>query len=251
MQVKELLERKYLQYNSAEFILTDPISIPHLFSQKEDREISGFIAATLAWGQRITIINNSLKIIDQMGESPFDFIMSFRERDLQSFEGFVHRTFNYTDLCTFFWALKNLYQLQGGMENIFVDGLKKGDMGTAIAHFRDVFFQIPHPKRTEKHLSNPLRGASAKRLNMFLRWMIRNDNRCVDFGVWQKISPSQLICPLDIHSGRVARKLGLLLRKQNDWKAAIELTNNLKLLDQKDPVKYDFALFGLGVFEKF
>jgi len=251
MEVKELLEKKYRQYNNPEFIATDPISIPHLFSQKEDREISGFLAATLAWGQRVTIINSSRKLMDKMGESPFDFVMSFRERDLQPFEGFVHRTFNFTDLCSFFWALKNLYQVHGGMENVFVEGLKKGDMGDAISYFRDVFFQIPHPQRTEKHVSNPLGGASAKRINMFLRWMIRNDNSGVDFGIWKRISPRQLICPLDVHSGRVARKLGLLSRKQDDWKAAVELTNTLLVLDRSDPVKYDFALFGLGVFEKF
>jgi uncharacterized protein (TIGR02757 family) len=251
MEVKELLERKFIQYNSPEFIETDPIRIPHLFSRNEDREISGFIAATLAWGQRVTIINNSRKLMDKMGSSPFDFVMSFKEKDLQNFYGFVHRTFNFADLCVFFWALKNLYQVHGGMENIFVEGLKKSDMGNAIAHFRNVFFQIPHPHRTEKHVSNPLSGASAKRINMFLRWMIRKDNAGVDFGIWQRISPGELICPLDVHSGRVARKLGLLSRKQNDWKAAIELTSNLKLLDENDPVKYDFALFGLGVFEKF
>lgn len=251
MEVKELLERKYIQYNSPEFIETDPIRIPHLFSRNEDREISGFIAATLAWGQRVTIINNSRKLMDKMGPSPFDFVMSFKEKDLQNFYGFVHRTFNFTDLCVFFWALKNLYQVHGGMENIFVEGLKKGDMGSGIAHFRNVFFQIPHPQRTEKHVSNPLSGASAKRINMFLRWMIRKDNAGVDFGIWQRISPRELICPLDVHSGRVARKLGLLSRKQNDWKAATELTSNLKLFDESDPVKYDFALFGLGVFEKF
>ncbi len=249
--LKNFLDEKVLQYNSPAFIATDPISIPHLFSRKEDREISGFLAATIAWGQRKSIVNNARRLMLLMDDAPLDFVMHFRERDLLRFEGFVHRTFNFTDLSAFLYSLKNIYQHYGGMETVFAKGLAKGGMEMAIAGFREVFFEIPHPIRTRKHVSNPLAGSSAKRLNMFLRWMIRQDSKGVDFGIWPSISPSQLICPLDVHSGRVARKLGLLARKQDDWKAASELTSQLRLLDPHDPVKYDFALFGLGVFEKF
>jgi uncharacterized protein (TIGR02757 family) len=251
MEIKTLLDKKYLQYNQPDFIIKDPISIPHRYDRKEDIEISGFMAATIAWGQRISIVNNANRLMDLIEISPYDFVMNFKEADLGRFDGFVHRTFNYTDLSTFFYALKNIYQEYNGMEAVFVDGLKKGGMDQAISHFRDVFFSIPHPIRSRKHVSNPLKGASAKRINMFLRWLVRSDEAGVDFGIWKNIYPSQLICPLDIHSGRVARKLGLLNRKQDDWMAAEELTSNLRLLDPVDPVKYDFALFGLGVFEKF
>lgn len=249
--IKNLLDKKYLLYNSPRFIATDPISIPHRFASKYDREIAGFLAATIAWGQRKTIVTNAGKLMDGMNNTPYDFIMNFREADLKQFEGFVHRTFNYFDLTVFLYALKNVYQEYGDMENVFREGLKKGDMGDAIGFFRDVFFEIPHPSRTRKHVSNPLAGASAKRLNMYLRWMIRKDDKGVDFGIWDSIHPKDLICPLDVHSGNVARKLGLLSRKQNDWKAAEQLTQNLRIFDPLDPVKYDFALFGLGVFEKF
>ena len=249
--IKKLLDQKYLQYNSPQFIDSDPICIPHRFTAKYDREIAGFLAATIAWGQRKTIVTNAEKLMDGMNNAPYDFIMNFREADLKQFEGFVHRTFNYTDLTAFLFALKNIYQEYGNMENIFHLGLKKGDMGDAIGFFREVFFGIPHPSRARKHVSNPLAGSSAKRLNMYLRWMIRKDDKGVDFGIWETIDTAELICPLDVHSGNVARKLGLLTRKQNDWKAAEELTKNLRVFDPMDPVKYDFALFGLGVFEKF
>jgi uncharacterized protein (TIGR02757 family) len=251
MSIPVLLEQKFTQYNQPSFISTDPISIPHRFTLKEDIEISGFLAATIAWGQRKTILTNAGRLMDCMGNAPFDFIMNFREADLRRFEGFVHRTFNYTDLTAFLYALKNIYQEYGGMEAIFYEGLKKGDMGKAISYFREVFFSIPHYSRTRKHISDPLSGAAAKRINMYLRWLVRKDDAGVDFGLWKTISPCQLICPLDVHSGRVARKLGLLTRKQDDWRAAEELTTNLRRLDVEDPVKYDFALFGLGVFEKF
>lgn len=251
MNIKQLLDQKYLQYNQPDFIASDPVSIPHRYQQKEDIEISGFLAATIAWGQRKTIVDNASRLMHLMGSSPFDFILHFKETDLRNFEGFVHRTFNYTDLCTFLYALKNIYQEHGGMEAVFAKGFDRGGMDHAIAHFRDVFFSIPHQARSRKHVSNPLAGASAKRINMFLRWLVRDDNAGVDFGIWKSIKAHQLICPLDVHSGRVARKLGLLIRKQDDWKAAEELTACLRGFDAKDPVKYDFALFGLGVFEKF
>jgi uncharacterized protein (TIGR02757 family) len=251
MNLKEFLDQKYLQYNQPGFIESDPICIPHAFSAKEDIEIAGFFAATLAWGQRKTIISNASRIIRGMDYAPFDFILNFRESDLESLRGFVHRTFNFTDLTVFFYALKCIYQQYNGIENVFADGLKKGAMDEAIAHFRDVFFSVPHQQRSRKHVSNPLSGASAKRINMYLRWMVRKDIKGVDFGIWNSINPAELICPLDVHSGRVARKLGLLSRKQDDWKAAMELTTQLRMLDPFDPVKYDFALFGLGVFEKY
>lgn len=251
MNLKEFLDQKYLQYNQPAFIESDPISIPHAFTEKEDIEIAGFFAATLAWGQRKTIISSASRIINGMDNAPHDYIMNFRESDLESFRGFVHRTFNFTDLTVFFYALKNIYQQYNGIENVFADGLKKGGMDEAIAHFREVFFSVPHPQRSRKHVSNPLAGASAKRINMYLRWMVRNDRQGVDFGIWKALDAAELICPLDVHSGRVARKLGLLSRKQDDWTAATQLTSQLRILDAADPVKYDFALFGLGVFEKF
>lgn len=249
--IKEFLDQKYLQYNSSRFIISDPISIPHLYSSKQDREIAGFLAATISWGQRKSIVQSAFKLMKLMDDAPFDFVMNFNESDLKRFEGFVHRTFNYIDITVFLYALKNIYQVHDGIEKVFAGGIKKGDMDHAIAHFRDVFFETPHASRTRKHVSNPLSGSCAKRINMYLRWMVRKDDRGVDFGIWKSILPDQLICPLDLHSGRVARRLGLLKRKQNDWKAAMELTENLRLLDPSDPVKYDFALFGLGVFEKF
>lgn len=249
--VAELLEEKFNQYNSPSFIKADPISVPHRYSVAGDREIAGFLAATIAWGQRKSIVQSALKLMVLMDDAPYDFVMNFSENDLKRFEGFVHRTFNYTDITVFLYALKNIYQVHGGMEKVFADGLKKDGMDHAIAHFRDVFFEVPHAARTRKHVSNPLSGSCTKRINMYLRWMIRNDGRGVDFGIWKSIRPDQLVCPLDVHSGRVARRLGLLKRKQNDWKAAIELTENLRQFDPDDPVKYDFALFGLGVFEKF
>jgi uncharacterized protein (TIGR02757 family) len=249
--LKAFLDEKYLKYNHPAFIETDPVSVPHGYSRKEDIEISGFFSATLAWGQRITIIRNTRKLMQLMDNQPFDFIMNFRESELEKFNGFVHRTFNYSDLCTFFYALKNIYQEHGGIEKVFADGIEKGGMDVAIAHFREKFLEIPHARRSRKHLSNPLKGSSAKRLNMYLRWLVRADDGGVDFGLWKGIRPDQLICPLDVHSGRVARKLGLLKRKQDDWKAAEELTESLRQFDPADPVKYDFALFGLGVFEKF
>jgi uncharacterized protein (TIGR02757 family) len=249
-KIKELLEQKYLQYNNPQFIDSDPISVPHMFVSKQDREISGFFAATLAWGQRTTIIRNASLLIKLMDDAPFDFVANFGEKDLKPMESFVHRTFNFSDLTTFLFALKNIYQVHGGLEKVFSHGLRNGKMDEAIAWFRSIFFEVPHSLRTRKHVSNPMTGASAKRLNMYLRWMVRCDDKGVDFGIWKTICPSQLYCPLDIHSGRVARSLGILSRKQDDWKSVDELTQNLRSFDPDDPVKYDFALFGLGVFER-
>ena len=249
------LEEKYDKYNRPDFIESDPISIPHQFSKKEDIEIAGFLAATIAWGQRVTIINNANKMMKLMGNNPHDFIMSAKQKDFQKFESVVHRTFNSVDAIFFMKALQNIYKKHGGLEKVFLptSTINTSEVTlSAITHFRKVFFSIEHPHRTGKHVSNPSENSSAKRLCMYLRWMVRNDKRGVDFGIWKSsLLPSHLMCPLDVHSGNVARKLGLLKRTQNDWKAVDELTSNLRKLDAKDPVKYDFALFGLGVFEKF
>ncbi len=247
------LEEKYDKYNRPDFIESDPISIPHQFSKKEDIEIAGFLAATIAWGQRVTIINNANKMMKLMGNNPHDFIMSAKQKDFQIFDSFVHRTFNGVDAVFFMKALQNIYKKHGGLEKVFLPYSSNGETTlNAITNFRKIFFSIEHPYRTGKHVSNPIENSSAKRLCMYLRWMVRNDKRGVDFGIWKSsLLPSHLMCPLDVHSGNVARKLGLLKRTQNDWKAVDELTSNLRKLDAKDPVKYDFALFGLGVFEKF
>lgn len=249
--LKEFLDEKVVQYNNPQFIESDPIQIPHRFSRKEDIEISGFLVATIAWGQRKTIINNGLKLMDLMGDSPYDFVMQFSEKDEERLSGFVHRTFNSIDLTYFMYALQHIYQNHSGMEIIFSTYAKNDSLQLAIHHFKKVFFELPHPKRTQKHVSDPLKNSAAKRINMFLRWMVRNDQAGVDFGIWNSLAPSQLSCPLDVHSGNVARKLKLLKRKQNDGKALSELDTALRSLDNVDPVKYDFALFGLGVFEGF
>jgi uncharacterized protein (TIGR02757 family) len=250
-EVKEFLERKVLEYNRPEFIETDPIAIPHRYRFKEDIEIAGFLTATIAWGGRKIIIQNAGRMLDILGESPYDFILSYKTSDLKKLASFVHRTFNGEDLTYFVGALRHVYKVYGGLESIFSRYAEPASLQGAIHCFRTIFFELPHNLRTEKHVADPYKGSSAKRLNMFLRWMVRNDKRGVDFGLWKSLKPSQLSCPLDVHSGNVARKLGLLQRKQNDAKAVMELDASLRALDEADPVKYDFALFGLGVFEKF
>lgn len=245
-ELKEILEEKFNAYNCLDFISTDPISIPHQFTKKEDIEISGFLAAIISWGQRPIIIRNAIKLIGLMDNSPFDFVMNHTDSDLKPFEKFTHRTFNGKDCCYFIQSLKNIYLNHDGLENIF----KKSTIYEGIINLNKAFFELPYEIRTKKHIANPEKGASAKRINMFLRWMIRKDSRGVDFGIWNSIKPSQLYCPLDIHSGNAARQLGILKRKQNDWKAVEELTGGLKKFDYNDPVKYDFALFGMGIFEK-
>ncbi|MCX6248135.1 MAG: TIGR02757 family protein [Bacteroidetes bacterium] len=246
----DFLEAKYGQYNSPEFIETDPISVPHRFKRKEDIEIAAFLTATISWGNRMSIVKDAEKLIDRMDLSPYEFILHAGRRETEQFESFYHRTFNGTDCIFFLKSLKNIYIHHGGLESLFIPGRKNG-IKDALCFFRSVFLETDHLKRSEKHLADPGKGASAKRLLMFLRWMVRDDKRGVDFGLWKKIQPSALLCPLDVHSGNVARKLGLLKRKQNDWKAVEELTENLRKFDPQDPVKYDFALFGLGVFERF
>lgn len=249
--IKEFLDEKVFQYNTPAFIDYDPISIPHRFDLKEDIEISGFLAATIAWGNRAMIIKNATRLVNLMGNSPYEFIMNHEERHLERFNGFVHRTFNDVDLVYFIKAIQNMYLNYGGIENIFAQSVTSYSTQPAIHEFKKVFFSLQHPIRTQKHVSDPMKGSAAKKINMYLRWMVRSDNKGVDFGIWDTIKPSQLSCPLDVHSGNVARKLGLLTRDQNDSKALMELDANLRQLDKNDPVKYDFALFGLGVFEGF
>lgn len=250
-ELRSFLDEKVLQYNNKNFIDSDPVQIPHLFTLKEDVEISGFLAATIAWGNRKMIINNAKKMVTLMGNSPYDFIMNHKDHHLDDLEGFVHRTFNATDFTTFIKALRHIYQNHGGLEAVFAKHQQEQGMQKAIHEFKKVFFEIDHQHRTHKHVSDPLAGSAAKRINMYLRWMVRNDNNGVDLGIWKSISSATLSCPLDVHSGNVARKLGILTRKQNDAKALHELDTQLRLMDKSDPVKYDFALFGLGVFEGF
>ena len=250
-ELKDFLDEKVIQYNTLDFIESDPVQIPHLFSQKEDIEIAGFLSATIAWGNRKMIIKNSHRMMDLMGNAPYDFVMSHTENDLETLESFVHRTFNGGDFSTFIRSLKHIYQNHGGLENVFNKHQEAGSMQKSIHELKKLFFEIPHQKRSQKHISDPLNNSAAKRINMYLRWMIRQDNKGVDLGIWKDIPPSALSCPLDVHSGNVARKLGLFTRKQNDGKALAELDLQLRKLDANDPVKYDFALFGLGVFEGF
>ncbi|WP_333599689.1 TIGR02757 family protein [Flavobacterium sp.] len=250
-ELKDFLEEKVILYNNPKFIESDPIQIPHQFSLKEDIEIAGFLTATIAWGNRKMIINNAQKLMILMGNSPYDFVMEHQEHHLESLETFVHRTFNSQDCITFIKALQNIYRNHNGLEAAFAKNQLPLSMQDSISTFKKLFFEVNHQQRTTKHVSDPTAGSAAKRLNMFLRWMVRDDNKGVDFGIWKSIPTAALSCPLDVHSGNVARKLGLLTRKQNDGKALFELDTALRQLDAKDPVKYDFALFGLGVFEGF
>jgi len=259
--LKAFLDAKVAQYNRPDFIKNDPVSIPHLFTKKQDIEIMGFWAATLAWGQRITIINKCKELIALMDGAPYDFIMNHEEPDLKKLLHFKHRTFNDVDTLYFISFFRYHYSRYESLEDAFVpnrtvilsdseepiDGVQ-----TALNHFRSYFFSLPdHPHRTIKHVSSPSQKSTCKRLNMFLRWMVRKDDCGVDFGIWNKLQPSELIMPCDLHVDRVARKLNLITRKQTDWQTAIELTERLREFDPLDPVKYDFALFALGIEEKF
>ncbi len=250
-ELKEFLDEKVSLYNNPNFIESDPIMIPHQYNLKEDIEIAGFLAATIAWGNRKSIINNANKMMLLLGNSPHDFVMNHQEHHLEKLENFVHRTFNSTDLITFVKALQNIYQKHDGLEAVFAKYAMPNTMQKSITAFKTIFFEINHPARTQKHISDPNKNSAAKRINMFLRWMVRNDYKGVDLGIWKTISTAALSCPLDVHSGNVARKLELLTRTQNDGKAVFELDQNLRKLDKNDPAKYDFALFGLGVFENF
>lgn len=247
--LKEFLDEKADYYNQPRFIETDPIQIPHLFTKKEDIEIAAFLSSIIAWGNRKMIINNGKKIIELMGNNPYDFILNYDEAT-DDILAFKHRTLNGEDLDQIFKSLNHIYLNYNGLEDVFSSN-NSIELQTRISHFKQVFFEKDHLARTQKHISDPLKGSAAKRINMFLRWMVRKDNKGVDFGIWNEISPAELSCPLDVHSGTIARKLGLLKRKQNDQKALRELDDVLRLMDPCDPVKYDFALFGLGAIEKF
>lgn len=243
--IKEYLEESYLKYNNKNFIENDPICIPHLFSKKEDVEIAGFLAATIAWGNRKSIINNGNKLMQWMDYQPHDFILNHTKKDLKPFSTFVHRTFNGLDCVYFMQGLQSIYKNNGGLEQAFKGN--SDDVKENIIHFRKLFLQTSHLPRSEKHISNPEQKSSAKRLCMYLRWMVRKDNFGVDFGIWKSIKPSQLCLPLDVHTGNVSRTLKLLSRTQNDWQAVNEITQVLRSFDSNDPIKYDFSLFGIGV----
>lgn len=247
-QLFDFLETFALKYNRIEFIENDPIQIPHQFTAKEDIEIAGFLSASIAWGQRPVIIRNANRLMELMDFAPFDFVCNCNNSDLSVFNTFKHRTFQAVDLKFFVKSLQNIYLHYGGLEKVFEEGFRK-DAKSALIEFNQLFNSVLHLSRSEKHLANPAKNSAAKRLNMFLRWMIREDNIGVDFGLWKNISPSKLMLPLDVHTGRVGRELGLLKRKQNDWKAVEEITESLRSFDVDDPIKYDFALFGFGVHE--
>ena len=251
LELKEFLDEKVALYNHPNFIETDPIQIPHRYTLKEDKEIAGFLAATIAWGNRKMIINNAHKMMQLLGNAPYDFVMSHTASDLERLENFVHRTFNGQDFSLFVKNLQHIYLAHGGLESVFVQHQGETSLQDSIAAFKTIFFEKNVLQRSTKHISDPRKQSACKRINMWLRWNCRKDTKGVDLGIWQSIAPAKLSCPLDVHSGNVARKLGLLHRKQNDAKALLELDTNLRLLDPNDPVKYDFALFGLGVFEKF
>ena len=250
-ELKDFLDEKVVQYNTTSFIDSDPIQIPHQFTLKEDIEISAFLVATLAWGKRMTIIQNSEKLMNLMGNSPYDFVLNHTENDLEKLHDFTHRTFNGIDCQFFIKSLHNIYTNHNGLEQIFTVTQGETQMHESIVNFRTLFFETEHWIRTRKHISDPSTGAAAKRMHMYLRWMIRHDNNGVDFGLWKNIPMSKLSCPLDVHTGNVARSLGILDRKQNDIKAVNILDAKLREFDPIDPVKYDFALFGLGAHEGF
>jgi uncharacterized protein (TIGR02757 family) len=251
-ELKEFLEEKARQYNCPSFIEEDPVSVPHQYDHPLDIEIAAFLTATISWGQRPTIIQHARKLMDRMGESPYDFIRSVPKKDLHRFLDFNHRTFQGADCLDFICMLKNIYRDHASLKELFENAYHEtGNIKETIISFRKTFLHPPHTARAEKHISDPAKGSAAKRLNLFLRWMVREDHHGVDFGCWKGIPMSGLMIPLDVHSGNVARKLGLLQRKQNDWKAVEDLTTTLRTFDAYDPVKYDYALFGLGIFEKF
>lgn len=250
-QLKEFLDQKWELYEHPNFIEADPIQIPHRFQKKQDIEIAGFLTATIAWGNRKSIITNALKMMALMDEAPHDFVLNHQPKDLDRFEGFVHRTFNAQDLQTYVQALGKLYARYDSLEEHFIQYQDELGLQNAISNFKRIFFEGLDSSRTQKHLADPSKGSAAKRINMWLRWMVRSADRGVDFGIWNTIKPNKLSCPLDVHTGRVARALALLKRKQQDCKAVSELDQSLRGLDPIDPVKYDFALFGIGVYEDF
>jgi len=251
--LRSFLDEKVLLYNTPAFIAADPISIPHRFSRLQDIEIAGFFAATLAWGNRTSIINNCTRLMQWMSDAPYDFILHHQAADLKVMLGFAHRTFNATDLLYFIETLQQHYQLHNSLQDAFVPRESLGSAGveSALTHFHNYFFSGEHPERTRKHVSTPARGSACKRLCMYLRWMVRRDEAGVDFGIWKKIRPAQLICPLDVHVARVAHRIGLTSRPKADWRSANELTAVLRRWRPDDPAVYDYALFGLGMAERF
>lgn len=252
--LKQFLDQKVSEYDRPSFIKDDPVCIPHLFSKRQDIEIAGFFAAVFAWGIRTTIINKSKELMRLMGDEPYAFCLHHSDKDLQSLLHFKHRTFNTTDLLYFISFLKYHYTHHNSLEDAFLK-IPRGEeqtMEQSLIHFHNYFFSLEHvPARTKKHIATPYKGSTCKRINMYLRWMVRKDKQGVDFGIWKQLKPSALICPIDLHVARVAKRFNLLQRTQVDWLAAVELTGYLRTLDPVDPVKYDFALFGLGVMEKF
>lgn len=251
-ELKQLLEEKYREYCRSEFFIeTDPIQIPKMFERKEDIEISGFLAASLAWGQRPTIIRKCRELMLLMDNAPYDFILNATEVDYERFAHFKHRTFNAYDCCYFLRSLADIYRHRGGMEKIFTDAYRKHkDMVPVLKDWYEQFTSLPAEKRVLRHIANVNKGSAAKRVNMYLRWMVRDDRKGIDFGLWKNIPSSALLIPLDLHTGKVSRELGLLTRNQNDLQAVLELTTRLRQFDSSDPIRYDFALFGLGAFRK-
>ncbi|MCB0699569.1 MAG: TIGR02757 family protein [Chitinophagales bacterium] len=250
--IKKLLDEKVRLYNQPSFIKGDPISVPHRFTKQQDIEIAGLFAAVLAWGNRTTIINNCNKLMQWMDNNPHEFIINHHESDLKTFLKFVHRTFNATDLLYFIHLLKYHYTQHDSLEDAFVPAKKYNEetVEQALIHFHNYFFSIEHPERTRKHIATPARKSACKRINMYLRWMVRKDKQGVDFGIWKKIKPHQLVCPLDVHVARVATRLELIDNEKSDWKNAILLTERLREMNPKDPAVYDYALFGLGMAER-
>ncbi|MBL7980351.1 MAG: TIGR02757 family protein [Flavobacteriales bacterium] len=246
-ELKSLLDAAYERHARPDFSADDPIQVPRSFSARADAEVIGFLTATIAWGQRKTIITNAWKLVQLMDEAPHDFVMNASPTELRRLEGFVHRTFNSDDLLHFVKGLRHVYVTFGGLEDAFLEDGHTGPMDQAIHRFKQRFFEPRHQQRTQKHVADPAKGSNAKRINMYLRWMVRPNDRGVDLGLWKRIKPADLMVPLDVHTGRVGRELGLLRRTQDDWKAVEELTATLRRFDPVDPVKYDIALFGMGV----
>lgn len=250
--IKDLLDQKLLEFNRPDFIGPDPVSIPHRYVRKEDIEIAGLLAATISWGRRDLIVRAAGRMMELLWDAPHDFVMQANARELEGLSNFVYRTFQGPDLQGMVLGLRRIYKELGGLEQVMRLSAAAQDTSEGILRYRAAMLATPgFTPRTAKHIADPSAGSSAKRLNMYLRWMVRRDGAGVDFGIWDSLRPAQLICPLDVHTGNVGRKLGLLTRKQNDWRAALELTNGLRKFDPIDPVKYDFSLFGLGIFEGF
>lgn len=250
IELQFFLDKKVALYNTEAYIESDPIQIPHRFNKKEDIEIASFLTSTIAWGQRKAIIKNASFLMELMENTPYDFVLNASVGEVQQVQQFVHRTFNGIDCDYFIYSLRNIYKKHSGLENVFNEGfIVDNNVFSAIKYFRNVFFELEHDKHVEKHVSDVRTGSAAKRINMMLRWLVRADECGVDFGIWKSIPMSSLMLPLDVHVGDVSRALGLLNRKQNDWKALEELMTTMRLFDPNDPVKYDYALFGIGVFE--